>query len=116
MPRVYVVQEPLRRGRDGQLERYIDLTPAAAYGELVQLLPPGRLMLAPAPTVARIRSGLSSFSDEDYLLPVGDQAAIAAASAVAAAHNNGRFKVLKWDRDARRYIVIQVDITGRTGE
>jgi hypothetical protein len=113
MPTVYVVQEPLRRDSStGDLVRYIDLTPAREYGDIETLLPPGRLMLSPEPTVERLRDGLIHFTDDDFLLPVGDQVAIAAASAVAANINGGRFKVLKWDRQARAYLKIQVDING----
>lgn len=110
MPNVFVVQEPVRRGAAGVEERLMDLSPAAEFGELRFLLPRVQLPIGSDNWVPRIRSGLSSFNDDDYLLPVGDMAAITAAAAVAAQHNNGRIKVLKWSRHARRYVVQQLEL------
>ena len=113
MPKVFVVQEPVKRNPGtGVTERLMDLTPAARYGELETMLPSISLPLGAENWVPKLRSALSAFSDDDYLLPVGDMSAIAASAAIAAQHNNGRFKVLKWDRGARAYAVQQIDIYG----
>ena len=48
----------------------------------------------------------------DYLLLIGDPAIIAVAAAAAAKINNGRFKVLKWDRDDKTYYDIEIDLKG----
>ena len=52
-------------------------------------------------------------NDDDYLLMVGDPAAIAAAGAVACMLNNGRMKLLKWDRQEMRYYVVEYDLMRR---
>jgi hypothetical protein len=54
--------------------------------------------------------------DEDYLLMVGDPAAIAAAGAVACMMNNGRMKLLKWDRQEMRYYVVEFDLMRRSDD
>ncbi len=103
---VFVVQEP----------RGINLMPAEQYGELKVLLPPGNVAYSAAPTVARLKRGLARFTDNDYLLMVGDPAAIAVAGAVATMLNNGRMKVLKWDRQEMRYYVVEFDLMRRSDD
>jgi hypothetical protein len=44
---------------------------------------------------------------------IGDPTAIAIMATVAASKNHGRFKCLKWDKQERRYIPIQIDLFNR---
>jgi hypothetical protein len=60
--------------------------------------------------VSRIKRKLDKFTDEDYLVLIGDPAVIGIVCSVAAAKNNGRFKVLKWDRREKLYVPLQIDI------
>ena len=76
------------------------------------LLQPGRIALSTVPMMQRLRATLKDFSDEDYLLPTGDTAAIVAASLVAANFNRGRIKVLSWDRTTKTYIPINLQLNG----
>lgn len=108
MNKVFVVCEPISY-KDGAK---MDLTPAAAYGELEVLLTHTQSLLAPVPTIRKLRDKLRDFSDDDYLLPVGDPVLMCTVAAVASEINHGRVKFLKWDRIQRAYIVIQVDISG----
>lgn len=103
---VYVVQEV----------RGINLLPAEKFGNLQVLLPPGNVAYSSGPTAARLKRGLARFSDEDYLLMVGDPAAIAAAGAVACMMNSGRMKLLKWDRQEMRYYVVEFDLMRRSDD
>lgn len=103
---VYVVQEP----------RGINLMPAEKFGELKVLLPPGNVAYSAGPTVARLKRGLATFTDEDYLLMVGDPAAIAIAGAVASMINHGRMRVLKWDRQEMQYYVVEFDLMRRSDD
>ncbi len=60
-----------------------------------------------------IRSAeLSTFCDDDYLLLIGDPAIIALAGAIASEMNRGKFKVLKWDRDEKKYYDLEIDLRG----
>lgn len=110
MAKVFIVQEIMRRMDSGQLERIHDMTPAAVYGELVVLLSHSKAALTAAPTVHELTSKLRDFSDDDFLLAVGDPVNIGIATAVAAKVNHGRVKMLKWDREARSYIRIDFTI------
>lgn len=124
MNKVYLVQEVFRRDETtGQLVPALDLSDAARYGAMEVLLQPGRVALSTAPMMARLRTMLRDFCDEDYLLPTGDTVAIAAASMVAASFNRGRVKVLSWDRGPiidrqtmkrgpGQYIPIQLSLNG----
>ena len=109
MSKVYVVCEPVSY-KDGTTK--MDLTPAAQYGELEVLLQHTQSLLAPVPTVRKLHERLRDFSDDDYILPVGDPVLMCTVAMVAAKMNNGRVKFLKWDRLQRAYIVIQVDTSG----
>jgi hypothetical protein len=44
------------------------------------------------------------------LLLAGDPVAIALSAAIAAKHNRGKFKMLKWDRLENKYIPLQADL------
>jgi len=98
---VYVVQEVGGR----------NILSATKYGELQVILPSRtNLMLTTAPAVRTVRRVLSSFNDEDYLLLMGDPAAIGLCCAVAASVNAGNFKVLKWDRQSQEYYKVVFSI------
>ena len=116
MGRVFAPQQPMRYDRDmGAMVPSMDLSPAAEYGELVVMLHLiGKdALLMSVPVVRRIREVLRDFSDEDYLLAVGDPGAIAVAGAVAAEMNRGRFRILKWDGRNHRYLDVLYDVSGR---
>ncbi len=100
---VFVVQESVGK----------NLVPASKYGDIKVLLPPGQVAYSTAPTVRRLREKLNHFNDKDYLLLMGDPAAIAIAGAVACEKNNGKMRLLKWDRQEKQYIPIDVDLFTR---
>ena len=111
MNRVFLMRDPLRRNAEtGAWERMIDLAPAREYGELVFLLPPGRTPVATPGLVRVLRERLAGFSDDDYLLPIGDPLLIALAAALAADANDGRLRLLTWDKHERRYLVSEADV------
>lgn len=111
---VFVTHEPTKW--DEAAQRHVplfNLTPASAYGTLEVLMPAGASLINTVPMVRFMRDKLAKFSDEDYILPVGDPASIAAACAIAAEMNSGRVKLLRWDRQSRNYLVIKLDTYGR---
>jgi hypothetical protein len=102
---VFVVQEVPGR----------NLTPAYKYGELKLLLEARtNLMLGTANVVRELRKPLMDFNDDDYLLLMGDPAAIGLVCAMASHHNQGRFKVLKWDREESMYYPVSMDVHGHS--
>jgi len=100
---VYVLQEMGRNIRS-----------AEKFGDLKVLLPDNRqIVLSSGPLTFKLRQELKDFNDNDYLLLIGDPAIIAIAGAVVSDVNGGRFKILKWDRDEKRYYDIEIDLRGR---
>ncbi len=98
---VYITQEV--RGRD--------LSDALTFGELDILIPAkDQVSLSAMPTLRRMERKLARFTSDDYLMLSGDPVCIGIACALAALANNGRFKVLKWDRIDERYYPIEVDL------
>ena len=88
-----------------------NLVPARKYGKGRVLLTPNRqVVFSSAPTVRRLREGLKDFSDDDYLLLIGDPAAIGIATSIASENNRGRYKLLKWDRQEAEYFDINIDL------
>lgn len=101
MNKVFVIQETMRH----------NVLPAQAFGELLFLLPPQvQIGFSPGPMVTKMKRLLRDFTDEDYLLMIGDPAAMSIAAALASSYNNGRFKLLKWDKREMKYYPISVDI------
>lgn len=109
---VYVVCEPTHNVGNATVKS-MDLTPAMEYGDLQVLMQQSQSMLAPVPTVRALKEKLRNFTDNDYILPVGDPVLISTVAMVAAEQNGGKVKFLKWDRHQRRYFVIPVDTSGR---
>lgn len=111
-PRVFITQEDTRK----------NFLPAREFGELEVVLPEGsQVFRNSVPTVAEVRRKMADFSDEDYILPVGDPVSIGVACATAAMVNEGRFKVLKFDRQMYRdrgvpvYYSVEVDMLKMAG-
>ena len=101
MSKVYVVQD--QPGKN--------ILPAQAYGEINVLLDSNKqIRFSTGQVVNQLKVALSGFSDEDYLLLIGDPVAIGVATALAAEWNQGRVKFLKWDRQEMQYYVVSVNI------
>ena len=101
MAKVYVTQENPK----------VNILAAGRFGELNLLLLHGRqVTLSSAPVVRLLRSKLKDFTNDDFILPMGDPVAIAIASMIAAEVNNGRVKFLKWDRENSCYYSVEVDL------
>ena len=86
---------------------------AEKFGDLKIMLPDRKQMiLASGPLTFELQKHLKDFNDNDYLLLIGDPAIIAVCGAIAAKNNGGRFKVLKWDRNEKRYYDLEIDLKG----
>lgn len=87
---------------------------ADEYGEVCVILEAdSQVMFAAAPTVRRLWTALYRYSDADWIIAVGDPAAIGIACAIAAEVNDGRVNILKWDRQEHRYYPVKVQLHER---
>lgn len=84
---------------------------AERWGRLRVILGSGQsLTFRPEKTIEHISSEMEDFSEDDYILAIGDPAAIGVVSALAAARCNGVIRMLKWDRQERVYYPVKLII------
>ena len=107
-PIVYVIQE-LPGTKIGSPK--FNIMGAQKYGKLVQLLPEhSQIILSPGPLIFKLRKGLKNFNSRDYLLLTGDPAIIGVACSIVSDITNGKYNLLKWDRQERKYYPIKVNL------
>jgi hypothetical protein len=109
---VYVTQVPTRRDSDTRaFVPSVNIGPAIRFGNLKVMLP-GSSQFADGESVAdHLRPILADYNFDagDSLLALGDPTIIAVASAILG-RLHGRFTLLKWDRLARAYIPVNVNV------
>ena len=100
-PTVFLVQE----------NPYINVLGAAEYGDIVVLFESGQqIMFSPQPAIRKLKRKLKDFDDGDYLLMMGDPAAMGIACCIAAEMNRGKFNILKWDKKQQRYYPVSINL------
>jgi hypothetical protein len=105
---VYVIQE-IAGTRDGRPK--INILGAAEYGTFKFLLPElSQIIFSPGPLIFKLRKGLKDFNEKDYLLLTGDPAIIGVACSIVSDISNGKFKLLKWDKQERKYYPIEINL------
>ena len=110
VPKVYVVQE-IAGTREGRPK--FNIMGAAEYGKLVFLLDErSQMIFSPGPLIMKLKNLLKDFKPTDYLLLTGDPAIIGVVCCLISETTNGRFNLLKWDRQEKRYYPIEIDVYG----
>lgn len=100
MSRVFVVQEVPGR----------NLLPIKKFGDAVILLPyNAQIVFSSGPVVRQLRERLKGFDDSDFILAMGDPAAIGLTCDIASQFNNHKYKMLKWDRQEHQYYIVTFD-------
>jgi len=108
LPIVYVIQEipGTSQGRPK-----INILGAAEFGTFKFLLPElSQIIFSPGPLIFKLRKGLKDYSMEDYLLLTGDPAIIGVACSIVSDITNGKYKLLKWDKQERKYYSIDINL------
>ena len=109
-PTVYVVQE-IAGTRDGRPK--FNIMGAAEYGKLKFLLDErSQMIFSPGPLIFKLKNLIKDFKPTDYLLLTGDPAIIGVVCSLVSDITNGRFNLLKWDRQEKRYYPIEIDLYG----
>jgi hypothetical protein len=112
-PTVYVVQE-IAGTREGRPK--FNIMGAAEYGKLKFLLDErSQMIFSPGPLIFKLKNLVKNFKPTDYLLLTGDPAIIGVVCSLVSEQTNGRYNLLKWDRQEKRYYPIEIDLYG-TGE
>ena len=108
---VYVIQE-IAGTREGRPK--INIMGASQYGSFKFLLPElSQIIFSPGPLIMKLRQGLKDYRSNDYLLLTGDPAIIGVACSIASDITNGKYNVLKWDKQERRYYPIMINLYER---
>ena len=89
----------------------INIVGAMEYGEVRSLLPElSQIIFSPGPLIFKLRKLLKDFKPEDYLLLTGDPAIIGVACSIVSDITNGKYNLLKWDRQERQYYPIKINL------
>ena len=84
---------------------------ASKYGKFKFLLPEfSQIIFSPGPLIYKLRQGLKNFTTEDYLLLTGDPAIIVVAGSILNEITNGKYSLLKWDKQDRIYYPIKINL------
>ena len=110
-PIVYVIQE-IAGTRDGRPK--INIIGASQYGSFKFLLPElSQIIFSPGPLIMKLRKSLKDYRSEDYLLLTGDPAIIGVACSIVSDITTGKYNLLKWDKQERRYYPIKINLYER---
>tara|TARA_B100001971_G_C17987825_1_gene430782 strand:+ start:331 stop:681 length:351 start_codon:yes stop_codon:yes gene_type:complete len=110
---VYVIQE-IPGTKAGAPK--INIMGAAEYGTFKFLLPEfSQIIFSPGPLVFKLRKGLKDFKEEDYLLLTGDPAIIGVACSLVSDTTGGKYKLLKWDKQEKKYYSIEINLHEKGG-
>ena len=60
--------------------------------------------------IFKLRKLLSQYKTNDYLLLTGDPAIIGVACSIVSEMTNGRYNLLKWDKQDRVYYPIEINL------
>ena len=109
--KVYVIQE-IPGSQAGTPK--INIMGAASYATSNKfnfLLPEfSQMIFSPGPLIYKLRQGLKNFKVDDYLLLTGDPAIIGVACSIVSDITNGKYNVLKWDKQERKYYPVEINL------
>tara|TARA_R100001244_G_scaffold43562_1_gene39114 strand:+ start:19 stop:396 length:378 start_codon:yes stop_codon:yes gene_type:complete len=108
-PKVYLIQD-IPVDRETGKPKY-NVLGAQKFGEIVTLLPVySQIILSPGPLTFELRKLLRDFTADDFLLLSGDPAIIGVVCSIVSDTTNGKYKLLKWDRQEKTYYPVEINI------
>jgi len=107
-PTVYVIQE-IPGTKEGRPK--INIMGAANFGKFKFLLPElSQIIFSPGPLIFKLRKELANYKLNDYLLLTGDPAIIGVACSIVSDITNGKYNLLKWDKQEKKYYSISINL------
>tara|TARA_R100001086_G_scaffold19943_1_gene9723 strand:+ start:615 stop:1016 length:402 start_codon:yes stop_codon:yes gene_type:complete len=89
----------------------INIIGATQFGDLKVLLPENsQIILSPNYVITTLRQKLKEYTIKDYLLLTGDPAIIGVACSIVSDITNGKYNLLKWDKQERRYYPVEINL------
>ena len=109
--RVFVIQEIAGTKAGNPKINIMGASNYSSSGKFNFLLPEfSQIIFSPGPLVYKLRQGLKDFTSDDYLLLTGDPAIIGVACSIVSDITNGKYKLLKWDKQERKYYPIEINL------
>ena len=91
----------------------INIIGATQFGNLKVLLPENsQIILSPNYVITTLRQKLKDYTIKDYLLLTGDPAIIGVACSIVSDITNGKYNLLKWDKQERKYYPVEINLHG----
>ena len=107
-PIIYVIQE-IPGTKAGAPK--INIMSASKYGKFKFLLPEfSQIIFSPGPLIFKLRNLLKNYKITDYLLLTGDPAIIGVACSIVSDITNGKYQLLKWDKQDKVYYPIKINL------
>ena len=107
-PTVYVIQE-IPGTKEGRPK--INIMGAASFGKFKFLLPElSQIIFSPGPLIFKLRKELANYKLNDYLLLTGDPAIIGVACSIVSEITNGKYNLLKWDKQEKKYYSVSINL------
>jgi hypothetical protein len=107
-PIVYVIQE-IPGTKEGRPK--INIMGAASFGKFKFLLPElSQIIFSPGPLIFKLRKSLANYRQKDFLLLTGDPAIIGVACSIVSDITGGKYNLLKWDKQERKYYSIEINL------
>ena len=89
----------------------INIIGATQFGQLKVLLPENsQIILSPNYVITTLRQKLKEYTTKDYLLLTGDPAIIGVACSIVSDITNGKYNLLKWDKQERKYYPVEINL------
>ena len=112
--RVFVIQEIAGTKAGNPKINIMGASTYSSSGKFKFLLPEfSQIIFSPGPLVYKLRKGLKDFTTKDYLLLTGDPAIIGVACSIVSDITNGKYNLLKWDKQERKYYPIEINLYER---
>ena len=109
--KVYVIQEIAGTKAGKPKINIIGASNYSSSGKFHFLLSEfSQMIFSPGPLIYKLRQGLKNYTSDDYLLLTGDPAIIGVACSIVSDITGGKFKLLKWDKQERKYYPISINL------
>ena len=109
--RVFVIQEIAGTQAGNPKINIMCASTYSSSGKFNFLLPEfSQIIFSPGPLIYKLRKNLKDFTREDYLLLTGDPAIIGVACSIVSDITNGKYNLLKWDKQERKYYPIEINL------
>ena len=106
--KVYLIQEV--PGTKAGVPK-INIVGARKYGDVIPLLPElSQIIFSPGPLIFKLRKLLKILDLKIIYYLTGDPAIIGVACSIVSDITNGKYNLLKWDKQERQYYPIAINL------